>query len=467
VELRHSTLSTYVNVIVFRLLNCVADDHRRQNLRFDVPPLTAECAIERLGRIEGSVVDERQRPLDSAIVTVEALRLVARTGEDGSFVLKSVEAGQHRLEVSASGFRAEELDLVLSPGEHVRHEPTMLAPGWEIMGRVVDALTGEAVEGAEIAIVSPRFGDRATSDHEGTFLLRGGSQRGVRIQARSEGFAPKTVEISAEQMLGDYEPVEIALSSGGNLKVVVWDEERGERCSGCALSLYPRPLGVSLRTDANGEAFAANLEPGEYRLGLDSVSNLGSVVTVRTGVRTRSVEIEPGVTTTVELGRPSRTILLQLYPPPPPGWDLEVGDQSASRVFRQEGDGRYQVELRRNALLFLVERGVGLARKVLIGRFPEAYEGDELRLDLSHSSVAGRLVDDDVPMVGRPVQLVATTGEGRAWAHSTEGGRFRFPFVSPGAYVVLSGSTLLSWVNVAGDDTIDLGDVATPEERDD
>ena len=81
---------------------------------------------------------------------------------DGSFEKNDLDPGDYDLKIRAAGFGSTNIEVSLMPG--VLHEERIeLSRAGSIVGRVVDAVTGDPIQGAEVGIANPSSDD---SDEE-------------------------------------------------------------------------------------------------------------------------------------------------------------------------------------------------------------------------------------------------------------------------------------------------------------
>jgi hypothetical protein len=145
------------------------------------------------GTVSGRVVDEHNRPLGTATVTLystgvlQALRQT-RTTSDGAFELLGLPIAQtFQLSAEASGFRTKRIEVRLDqPGAALERTLT-LRTGQTLTGHVVDN-TGNPVVGAHVDS-SDDASPSASSDETGSFALQGLPNEPVNVFVRAEGFA--------------------------------------------------------------------------------------------------------------------------------------------------------------------------------------------------------------------------------------------------------------------------------------
>lgn len=195
-----------------------------------------EIVLDRAQRVSGRVVDPDGRPVPEARVEVRYLREGWSTtgrervvvGEDGDFAFDREAPLGVVVEIRTKGFRLAERKLEPLPKEGAPRErllgDVVLDRGRVLRGRVTDLASGAALPGVSLRARATREErDRvvldeqeATSGEEGAFLIEGiAIDRLVRLEARAEGFAPKTLEVEAGT---DDAEVELALGRGGRVE---------------------------------------------------------------------------------------------------------------------------------------------------------------------------------------------------------------------------------------------------------
>src|SRR6185369_6030047 len=78
-------------------VSCQARGYARVEQRFDTPPSTVRCSLNRLSGIEGKVLGEDDKPVAGATITLRPDDGSAHTGSDGAFAIESLTAGERRL----------------------------------------------------------------------------------------------------------------------------------------------------------------------------------------------------------------------------------------------------------------------------------------------------------------------------------------------------------------------------------
>ncbi|MGD0578292.1 MAG: carboxypeptidase-like regulatory domain-containing protein [Bryobacteraceae bacterium] len=154
-------------------------------------------------------------------------------------------------------------------------------PPWSLSGQVVNALTGEPVRGAQVAVqcASRNFYRQTTTDRGGMFSATGLGTGSCLISATHRDYSgimglgqPGTwADVSSGK---DTSGVQVKLMPGGSISGRVVNDD-GEPVEGCAIQVYsPLHLGDSsslqqrrgTQTDDQGEFRIAGLTPDRYLL---------------------------------------------------------------------------------------------------------------------------------------------------------------------------------------------------------
>jgi protocatechuate 3,4-dioxygenase beta subunit len=159
--------------------------------------------------ISGYVVDERGSPLSGVTVAIESFvaasgRSVAgkrgrkvRGDDRGEFELGKLQAGTYILTATANGrppARSDEIEL--ANGERVRGIRIELGAGATLVGRVLDADSGEPIEGARVWLDALTLTSRpppSTTDADGQYRLEGVPEGPFSVAAAAEGYVRRVV----------------------------------------------------------------------------------------------------------------------------------------------------------------------------------------------------------------------------------------------------------------------------------
>lgn len=454
-------------------VRCLAEGHATQQFRFPQLPTLAECSLEPLARLSGRVVDSDGAPLASVLATLEALDATndssqgmgstrRPTNEEGRFEIDNVTAGRYALLVATPGYRAQRLPVELQAGQHKQLADVTLEPAPELSGRVVDAETGEPIEGAQLRVLDPPGVGGAVTDVDGTFYLTAALEAPMLVEIIASGYARNRVSIPPTAV---DEPVELTLSQGGDILVRVWNESEEAPCRGCRVQVSPR--GGIHATDGAGEWRTAALAPGRYFVELPEVRNLGSMVIVQGGRNRVSAEIKAGETSIVELRTGAPEVQVDLVPAP-------AGPLAAATLFSVSGTrsdhhypdepGRYRVRHRPEAALRLFLQfgdalGSAPSGSVPVALLDAGEVPPDLVLPLPSAFVAGRLLDTE----GSPFRAtlhLQSLQDGRWSASAQPGadGRFELPHLPAGTYR-LEAPGLMRSIELTAGQVLDLGEL--------
>lgn len=442
-------------------LICTGEGYRRSRRSFEAPPPLHLCELEPLASLEGWVLTPSDDPLAGATVSIVAASRRAQSDREGGFTLDSLPAGAYELEVAASGYQPERLSLDLEPGEHKALPPIALLPGREWVARVVDATTGSPVAGARIRAVEPPGALTGRTDGEGELRVQTAGEGQMKLEVRARGYPRTLFPVDLAECANAQEPCIFELARGGRIRVLIWDEESGAPCVGCAVSVAG-PGSGSLLTDDRGEALSEPLAPGLYQVTPERLESLGALVTRSGGHDTRWARVESGAVTEVRFGEPARGVEVVFSPPVPPGWSLEARSGGGRRLYAAQGDGSFQIQHRGRPLeLFLVD---GQGRSVRQAALPAELDTSSLRLSLPRIRLAGYLTTGDAPSPGRRLQVVSA-GDGSLQASAVTGvdGAFSIPFLAPGSYLLLVEGRVVRTAAVAAGQEVELGRLEVTE----
>jgi protocatechuate 3,4-dioxygenase beta subunit len=350
--------------------------------------------------LRGTVLDSRKRPAGGAEVLAlvegrEAARGTA--GEDGAFALAGLPPGEYVLVARLGEQVAEAVGPVpVAAGEELAGLVLVLGPGGSLAGTVIDGTTGEAIEGATVAV----GGTQATTDRVGRFRLRGLSPGPAVLRAGAPGYEPREqpVELSARAQTG----LEVALSRGARIRGKVLAAS-GEPAPGATVRAVPYRVDGTLApaggTARSGEDGAFDLESPAGAVRVEASSPVGE------SGRTDWFDLAPGtVREGIELHLAAaaslRGTVRRSDGAPAPGAEVRVAaaDGRALAAAVTDAGGGYAVS-GLPAGTVSVGAGAGEARGT--AGPVELPAGGEIRLDvvLGSGTLAGVVVDG----AGRPV----------------------------------------------------------------
>lgn len=232
--------------------------------------------------ITGRIVDKYGNPIVGAVVSCSGERKIS--GRNGGFVVSAYEIqGPMVLLVTADGFQKATVSFGIGGGAKVALGDIVIEAGRDIRGRVTDADTGAAIDGAVVMLWSDRPAP-ARTDARGVYRLTSAAQGRHSLMVNAAGYRPGRAE--ADIGLAGA-TVNVALSSGGRIEGYARDSS-GTGISGALIRTYqvPRRMPASVvRTDASGWYVAAGHAPG--RVTVEVLCDLGQ------GVRTARVAAFP------------------------------------------------------------------------------------------------------------------------------------------------------------------------------
>ena len=306
-------------------------------------------------RVEGRVLARTGEPVPGAFVCPlsgsGAALPGAWTGEDGSFVLEAVPAGDLTLRACSPAHGEATRTLVASAGTILRWEPE-LDPGLELRGRLRDA-EGAGLAGWRVELGSPdpaRVLRRATtSDENGRFLFTNAPDEGLRLLLWPPNEPPDALPTAVlgpvwPRSFGpdlapeSFEEHEVALQSRGSLAVAI-ERGDGQPLGGATVRLWHPASGrgrTLAPTGKDGGFLGEGIPAGEVRLEAGAPGGHG-------GINLGPLWIAAGERT--DLGRVALAdpALLELEPrgaseERPRGFTVEVwtdraGVRSLSRTF--------------------------------------------------------------------------------------------------------------------------------------
>jgi hypothetical protein len=231
------------------------------------PPPPARVSPPNLVLVRGQVVTLDALPIASASVSISRPRSSEKLADVETDEAGMFEAFAPRADlvvtVSAPGF----LDVEVSAGAPGDFLAITLRRGAAIIGRVVRADTGEAVEGATIEVDAGfrQRGEEARSDVTGRFRVDGLRPATFRPRARAEGLFGQARD---RVWLGEGETSEeilIALQPAATLRGRLELATTSQPCPGGSVLLQSEVAGVAEAiADGAGDVLFPALLPGSY-----------------------------------------------------------------------------------------------------------------------------------------------------------------------------------------------------------
>ncbi len=413
-----------------------------------------------LSSLSGTVLDEKNHPIEGAIVALipRGYGEETKTGSsdaNGRFQVELPGGGPFKVEVHASGyvsFKGADVDpknplaIVLKRG------------GETITGVVRDGTTLDPLEGA---IVETRTGDAwvrlsslprlglvdAVSDERGEFRLEGLSKLSYSVSASAPGFGRTTTHGVSP---GD--AVELYLFPGSGIYGRILDE-RGDDVAGALVTVEMEngmfSSSPAQESDAEGRFAFLGLEPGRYRLFARHDDFAPEVLELELGSES-DAEIEVVVTAGFlltgrlvdENAKPVRgRVSLRALD----GGNVSVTMRSRFRI-ETDDEGSFSLgPVPAGDHMLLVEARGYSAKNVeapISGRNEDEDLGDiVLEIGLA---IAGRVTNESgAPIAAAAVTasqpgrgMMSATGDGLVVAETDEEGRFILAGLSPGAQEV-------------------------------
>lgn len=147
------------------------------------------------GTVSGQVVDEHNRPLVEATVTLYEMGILrayrqVRTNTDGAFELLGLPVAQtFQLSAEYPGYRGKRIEVRLAQPGATLERTLSLRQGQTLSGHVVDG-NGKPVAGALVG-TNDDGSPNVRSDEHGAFTLSGLPDHPVNVYAQSLGYATR------------------------------------------------------------------------------------------------------------------------------------------------------------------------------------------------------------------------------------------------------------------------------------
>lgn len=359
------------------------------------------------------------------------------TDPNGEYSIDSLEPGEKTFNFTRSGYLTESKTVNLS-GKETRLDVT-LSTGMRVTGTVTSEAGGPIADASVSAGGSDFFGGRAVrTDASGAFQMEGLAPGHYTFTASKSGYANG---ISRDVDISSGAPVRLIMKSGGII-------------TGHVLGLTERELPETtvMANGANGNANAPVDSNGNFRI---EGTPTGTVrVSARTGgpmmgagaksSPTKSVDVEPGGTATVDLEFKSSTVIrgrvtrnrapltgaMVLFMP-------KSGRATTNSSATTDSSGNYELngldDAPYNVQVIDMER---------VTPFTTSYEvkgSGNFDIDITTSSVRGRVLDATTgqPVLDAHVEIKAAGTESFFTARGTQtdsGGNFLLEQVGRGNY---------------------------------
>jgi protocatechuate 3,4-dioxygenase beta subunit len=213
--------------------------------------------------ITGTVADLTGGPIAKARVTSTSPIVVAETDDKGEFSLW-VSKGSMSVEASADGY-ADNSEYLHAPGK----VEILLTPESSLSGTVVDANSGQPVEGARVTLGDWSQAEAAFSDLEGKFRItriNPGRQTPVARTDRGYGRAEGSTLVGLGQHV-DGVIVKLFPAARLEARIVIAGTDPKQPCEHPRASLHDAAAQrwIELRQEPDGLLWADGVLPGDYK----------------------------------------------------------------------------------------------------------------------------------------------------------------------------------------------------------
>jgi hypothetical protein len=251
----------------------------------------SEVAIEPVAGVASSPAGIRGRVIDAATqgpVLAFKLEIEAMTARDtaqpearsfrtndGHFEWPQIPSGKWAVTASALGYLPLQLRGLDVPSVGPAAEIVLaLRRGYELRGRIYDALSGVGISSADIGFRESHTGrfegdwqarPQTRSKADGSFLLDGIPSGNITLSVRAKDYAEREVNVVIQENPAS---LEIALTTGARIAGNFMSADRRSGVTG-SVALISVDQGFSVAstsTDASGQFSFEHLAPGHYRL---------------------------------------------------------------------------------------------------------------------------------------------------------------------------------------------------------
>jgi small nuclear ribonucleoprotein (snRNP)-like protein len=213
--------------------------------------------------------DEPAKGRSIRFVSGEAARST-RTGANGEYEIKAMDAGTYEVTVSTSGNRTFTATRTIKGNDRfdIRIE-------WSrIEGRVVDE-QGTAIDGAELSIFPSHDSSRSVetkSDSTGAFIATFAQASSVTVRAEKAGFTTTT-----QQFTPGAAPIVLTMQRGDGLRVRLVDARDGRTLDGYAVAVNDAGAVVARASDtASDGTLTVPVPSGTYRIAVSATNYASS-----------------------------------------------------------------------------------------------------------------------------------------------------------------------------------------------
>lgn len=413
----------------------------------EVPPEGVDLGDQELHRavsVQGRVVDPEGRPVPGAEVmatrNAEILHFKGdlTAGEDGRFVVEGLDPrGEIYLRARAAGWIPGPPVKVTLPPEGEVEVP--VREGRTLTGRVVDAESGEGLEGLDVELFARRKvavagmgsamsvmpAGKTTSGQGGTFRVEDLEPGTVVLNVSGGGYQPAELQVSVPEDR-DPEPVTVRLKPGETLRGRVLGPDGGP-VAGATVEATGAESRQMAQTAADGTFVLEGLAPGELRLVATASGGLRGEAAARAG---------SGEEVVLRLERPGRIVGRVLDPEGSPvagASVMQFGPDDFSRGPLKTGaDGGFSVEEAEPGTWRLSARAEGFAGSPAREVEVKAGEDSVVELRLERGGVVEGVVRG---LEGSELDRCRVLGGG-AETRVQPDGSFRLEGVRPGRVTV-------------------------------
>ena len=230
------------------------------------------------GKVEGTVTDTDDNPIEGANVTVDGSSVEATTDSSGYYLLEGVESGEQHITADADGFSSQTKTVDVPPqGDPTTEDYTLSGNTGALEGFVTDSDTGDAVEDATITVDST--GQTATTNASGGYRITDVPDGSQDVTTDADGYLATTdsVSVTADATTRHDVVLQPRVVNG-----TVTDAGTGDPISGATVYLDDGSTNESATTDADGNYAFTTVEPADYTVtanadGYDAESTTVSV----------------------------------------------------------------------------------------------------------------------------------------------------------------------------------------------
>ena len=192
---------------------------------FAVLAFLVSCGGGEPGSIYGVVSDKATgEPIQNAGVELIPLGWKTITAADGSFEFSDISEGSYNLLVTKTGYiETESSTIIVESGKQARSDIQLESAYSEIVGQIVDADTGDALENASVSLIPGEYSTMTRSD--GSFEFQDLDAMSYSVTAQKQGY--KTNRKNVQKIAGEVVNITIMLLKEER-KTIDLDGIRGE-----------------------------------------------------------------------------------------------------------------------------------------------------------------------------------------------------------------------------------------------